>query len=144
MTVPFNPGVAGPQYPQGGLPPLPPGYQLAAVPQAPAYPMAPQPMYPAQPQGMPQAPQLPPQFAQAPQGQQFDPNQRLYGPGIPHELQGRTMGEAIRYYGIMREDFVRRQQAPQGQPQAQPQGQPQGAPQGAPQYPQAPTQGQPQ
>lgn len=92
------------------------------------------------------APQMPPQGwqPQQPQNQQqpapgqqpapagLDMNARLSGPSIPQELQGKTVGEALRYYGVMRQDFINRNysqnnaQQPQGQaPQAQPQQQPQ-------------------
>lgn len=50
---------------------------------------------------------------------------------FPPELWGRTLGEAMRYYAVMRQDFINRQQASQGQPQLQ--GQPQA---GQPQQPQ--------
>lgn len=60
---------------------------------------------------------------------------------FPPELWGRTMGEAMRYYSIMRQDFIRQQQAGQRQPQLQ--GQPQ-QPQAAPQQPQYQPAQQPQ
>lgn len=55
---------------------------------------------------------------------------------FPPELWGRTVGEAMRYYSIMRQDFVNRQRAAQSQPQLQ--GQPaQPQPAQAPAQPQA-------
>lgn len=124
MTAPMYP-VYSPGQPQQA----PPGVQFAQQPgfaPAPMYPVpgfAPQPAYPQGQQPM-QYPQQAPQMPQFPQG--TDLNQRLYGPQFPQELQGKTLGEAIRYYGIMREDFVnrtqQRQQPPlQGQPGFQPQ-----------------------
>jgi hypothetical protein len=82
---------------------------------------APPSAYPQQPQYQQPAPQPQPQYQQTPQ--QFDPMQvRLSGPNIPRELQGRTMQEGLQYYNIMREDFIRREQAKvQGQQQQQPQ-----------------------
>lgn len=139
MTMPYAPG-GMPGQPQ---PPMQPGYQYAQQPgfaPPPAYPQAPPPGY-GQPQPpqyqQPQMPQVPPQLGGA------DLNQRLYGPGIPAELQGKTVGEGLRYYGIMREEFIRRgqQQPPQyQQPQQQPGQYPQ---QPAQQQPGAPPQGQP-
>lgn len=124
--------------------PLPPGIQYAQQPgyaPPPAYPQQ-QPQY-QQPQYQPppQQPQAP--LYQPPQG--ADRNTRLSGPGIPQELQGRTVGEAMQYYGIMREDFVRRNQPQYQQPQA-PQQQPQFGQQyqqGQPPYQQPPQNGQP-
>lgn len=134
MTAPFAPQA-----------PLPPGIQYAQQPgyaPPPAYPQQ-QPQYQQAPQYQPppQAPQAP--FYQPPQG--MDRNARLSGPGIPQELQGRTVGEALQYYGIMREDFVRRNQPQYQQPQQQPQfgQQPQQQQQQQPQYQQQPQQGQP-
>ena len=137
MTVPYAPGFV-PVQPQP--PALPPGYQYATQPgfaPPPAYPQAPPPGYPqAAPPQYPQQPGYPQMPAGFPQGGAVDLNQRLFGPGIPAELQGKTVGEGLRYYGIMREDFIRRGQQPQ-QPQQQPQGyQP-------PQYGQPPIQQQP-
>lgn len=132
MTMPFAPQA-----------PLPPGIQYAQQPgyaPPPAYPQQ-QPQY-QQPQYQPppQQPQAP--LYQPPQG--MDRNTRLSGPGIPQELQGRTVGEALQYYGIMREDFVRRNQPQYQQPQAPQFGQqPQQQQQQQPQYQQQPQQGQP-
>jgi hypothetical protein len=135
MTYPgpvYSPGYPQPVG-QPQQPPLPQGYQYA---QQPGY--APQPIYPA-PQYQQQPPQLPQQF----QGQ--DLNTRLNGAGIPQELQGKTVGEALRYYGIMREDFIRRQQQQPQQLQGQPQGgqQQYQQPQGGQQQYQQPQGGQP-
>lgn len=127
MTAPYAP--QQPQYPQPVYPAQPPGppqYQQPYVP-----PPTQQPGY-APPPAYPQAPPPPP----APQA--VDLNARLYGAGIPPELQGRTVGEGLRYYGIMREDFAQRQAAMRTQQPLQ--GQPQ---QQAPQYQQQPPQGQP-
>lgn len=118
--------MTAPMYPvnQPGQPFQQPAQPVGYGPQGPIY-GAVQPQF---------APQQQPQYAPQPQYQPqqspqvADPNTRLQGPGIPQELQGKTVGEAIRYYGIMREDFVRRNQQPQYQaPQQQPQ-------QGQPQY----------
>jgi hypothetical protein len=123
MTTPYIP-----QQP----PQLPPGIQYA---QQPNY--APPPAYPQQGPPQYQQPYIPPQQPQyqqpyqPPQG--MDRNTRLSGPGIPQELQGRTVGEALQYYGIMREDFVRRNQ-PQQQPPQYQQPQPQQQPYQPPQY----------
>jgi hypothetical protein len=78
------------------------------------------------PQGYPQQQQQP-QRAPA-QAIQFDQQGRLFGPGLPQELQGKTMQEALGIYGAMRQYTVQqqaqgRQQQPQQQPQ--PQAQPQ-------------------
>lgn len=133
MTAPYAPGFV-PGQPQ--QPAMPSGYQYAQQPgfaPPPAYPQAPSPGYGQPqfqpPQQQPQMPQVPPQLGGA------DLNQRLYGPGIPAELQGKTVGEGLRYYGIMREDFIRRGQQPQQQPQQfqQPQQQYQQPQQGQPQ-----------
>ncbi len=100
-------GPGQPQYPYGYQPVY---TQQQQVPQ-PAYPgFAPQ--QPMQPQ--PQMPNL-----------QGDLNARLPAndPSIPQELRGKTVGEALRFYGIMREDFVNRQQQRQQPAQQQPQGQ---------------------
>lgn len=114
--------------PPPGYAPMPTNQQYMQQPMQPAYPgFAPQ----------PPMPQYAPQMPQMPQGQ--DLNGRVPNdPAIPQELRGKTWGEALRFYGIMREDFVNRQtqqrQQPQGgtqqhqQPQggAQPWQQPQG------------------
>lgn len=97
-------------------------------------------------QGVPQQ-QPGQQPAQQPAPQQqvgFDPNARISGPGFPPELQGKTVGEAMRYYQVMREDFVSRNRPGQQQQPApqQPAPQPQGGPRN--QYGQPTTQsGQP-
>lgn len=143
MTAPYGPGT------MPGYPPQQPMYP--AQPQQPPLVYAQQPGYapaPAQPQWpqQQQPPQMPPQYQGA------DLNARLSGPGIPQELQGRTVAEGLRYYGVMREEFVRMRQAQQqqtplqGQPQQpqQPQQQPQGGyipPQSA--QPRVPQQGAP-
>lgn len=148
MTAPYVPQ----GQPQPVIPTQQPGFAPppAAYPQGYGYPPAPQ----APPQGYaPQgyAPQAPyPQAPQSPFGTSgiagLDPNTRIYGPQYPQELQGKTVGEAMRYYGIMREDFVRRNapqypQQPQGQPPAPAGGQP---PQGQPPSAQPRGTGQPQ
>lgn len=95
-------------------------------------------------------PQLPQQVQQQLQNGQLDMNARVSGPGIPQELQGRTLGEVFRFYGVMREDFLARaDREKQGFQQPQQQGQPQQQTPGSPQYrpPQqqyAPQQQQPQ
>jgi hypothetical protein len=143
MTMPFAPG-GSPGQPQY-QPPMQPGFQYAQQPgyaPPPAYSQAPPPGFQQpQPQYQPQQPQQMPQQLQG-----SDLNQRLYGPGIPAELQGKTVGEGLRYYGIMREEFIRRgqqqPQQPQAQPQQQPQQQfqqqPQGQPSAQPRGPQQP------
>lgn len=79
---------------------------------------------PAQPQGQP------------PQGPgAADLNQRIRhnDPNFPQELWGKTLGDAMRFYSIMRQDFVARHNAgqpPQGQPPVDPRQRP--APQGPP------------
>lgn len=93
------------------------------VPQAPGWPQ-PQPQQPSWPQQAQAGPQPPVQGM--PQG--LDPNSRLSGPGVPPELQGRTMGEALSMYNAMATNF--RQQLPQ-------------RPQQQTQAPQQPTQSQP-
>lgn len=117
--MPFAPG-GSPGQPQY-QPPMQPGFQYAQQPgyaPPPAYQQAPPPAY-TQPQYQ-QPQQQPQQMPQQLQGS--DLNQRLYGPGIPAELQGKTVGEGLRYYGIMREEFIRRgqQQPAPMQPQQQP------------------------
>jgi hypothetical protein len=92
--------------------------------QQPGWAPAPAPYPQAQPQYQPQQP-----YPQAPAP--IDMNARISGPQFPRELQGRTMQEAFQYYNIMREDFLRNQQARQAGQQPQQPGQPQG---GQPQY----------
>lgn len=143
MTAPYvpvnQPGQPQPQ-PQQPLQPMYPSAQPIYYAQNPGF--APAPAY-----GPPQVPQPQPQQFQQPTG--ADLNARLSGPGIPQELQGRTVAEGLRYYGVMREEFMRQrqmqqqQQPLQGQPQqGQPQGQPQQPPQpqysAQPRVPQAP------
>lgn len=100
-------GAQGGQYPaQGGAQPQYPGQQL-------------------QPQRQPNGQFAPQQQAPA-QGIQFDQQGRMTGAGLPQELQGKTMQEAIGLYGVMRNSYVQtqsqRQPTAQGQqsaPQAQ-------------------------
>ena len=100
---------------------------------------------PPQQGGYPQQQQMPQPPAQL---QGLDLNARLSGQGIPQELQGRTVGEALRYYQVMREDFLARNSRPQqplqGQPQQQQQQQPRGPGGQFGPYPQQPQQQQPQ
>lgn len=117
MTVPnwggWTPPPTGyqPVYPAGAYPgmpggaPLPPGIQPTAQPGY-GYPAAPPPGYPAAPPAQP----LPPQFGPGQPGTAgMDMNTRFpNAANIPEELRGRTLGEAMRYYGIMRTDFVQR------------------------------------
>lgn len=114
MTYPGYP--TGQQaFQQQGQYGMPPGY--APMPTNQQYMQ--QPMQPAYP-GFAPAPQQPMQMPQMPQG--GDLNARVPNdPSIPQELRGKTWGEAMRYYGIMREDFVNRQQQRQvpQQPQQQ-------------------------
>lgn len=106
-----------PVYPAAAYPgmsggaPLPPGVVPTAQPGY-GYP-APPPAYP-QP-GQPGA--LPPQFGPGQPGTAgMDMNTRFPNrQDIPEELRGRTLGEAMRYYGIMRTDFVQRH-SPNNQP----------------------------
>lgn len=126
-----------PAYPQQPvLTQQPWGPAPVAYPQQPQY--QPPPQY--QPQQQPQQPQQPQYQPQQPQG--LDMNARLSGPQFPRELQGRTMQEAMQYYNLMREDFIRRQQAAQqaqpqgGQPQPQPQPQQQAPGTAQPRVPQ--------
>lgn len=95
------------------------------TPQAPAWPQ--QPTWPQQVPGGPQS-----QVQGVQQG--LDPNARLSGPGVPPELQGRTMGEALSMYNAMAANF--RQQLPPRQQPIAPQPQQQGASQGAAPKPQ--------
>lgn len=68
-----------------------------------------QPQYQA-PFGQPGVPQQTPQQQQrqqAPaQGVNFDQQGRMFGPGVPQDLQGRTMQEAIQAYGMMRQGYT--------------------------------------
>lgn len=88
------------------------------------------------PQGQPQFPQQqfqqPQQQFQQQQPQQLDPSARLNGPGIPLELQGRTVAEAVHLYNGLRNThmWAMQQAGQQGQGQQQiPQQQPAGSPQ---------------
>jgi hypothetical protein len=128
MTIP-------PMYPAQYAPP-PQGYPQGAPPPV----MAQQPGWAPAPAPYPQVPQYqpPPQYQPGTQPAPIDMNARISGPQFPRELQGRTMQEAFQYYNIMREDFLRNQQARQAGQQPQQPGQPQG---GQPQYQQP---GQPQ
>lgn len=146
MTAPYYPGTQ-PGQPQQPIYPAQPGVLYTQQPgfaPAPAYP---QPGFaPPQYQQPPQQPQYgqPPQLPQQFQG--ADLNARLGGPGIPPELQGRTVAEGLRYYGIMREEFARMRQQPQQPLQGQPGQQPQQPQQPAPQFsaqPRVPQQGVP-
>lgn len=152
MTMPYAPGSmpGQPQFPQQP-PPMQSGYQYAQQPgfaPPPAYPQAPPPGMMPQQQPPPFQPQQQPGIMPQQLQGQVDLNGRLYGAGIPAELQGKTVGEGLRYYGIMREDFIRRgQQVPQQQPQfQQPQqgGQPYQNPQQPQQQPGVPQQPAPQ
>ncbi len=77
-----------------------------------------QPQYPGQ---QPQQPVQQPQRQQAPGQQiQFDQQGRMFGSGLPQELQGKTMAEAVGMYGVMRQYAVQnqaQQQPPQRQQQ---------------------------
>lgn len=92
----------------------------------------------APPQGQPAAPPLDPRPVT---GAELNRRIQHGDQNFPPELWGRTMGEAIRYYGIMRQDFVARQSAQQnqqplqGQPAQQPAQRPQPQYQPAPQQP---------
>ncbi len=62
------------------------------------------------------------QQAPAPaQNVQFDQSGRMFGAGLPQELQGKTMQEAIQIYGMMRQGYTAasQQQRPQQQQQQQ-------------------------
>lgn len=82
-------------------------------------------------QGWQQPQAQPVQRAAAPMLQQqqgaqvnIDANGRLSGPGVPPELQGRTLAEGLQSYGMMRQVVLQGQQRPAPQVQQQ-------APQGA-------------
>ena len=127
--------VAGyPTAPQQGQPPLRDQYGQV-IQSAPPQGWQPPPVQAPPPQPVPpQQYQQPPQ--QAPQqGQpgQLDMNQRLHGPNVPPEIQGKTLGEAMRFYNVMRQDFLERQQG-QRQQQPQNQGVAPGQQPGQPQY----------
>lgn len=125
------------EYSYQSAPPQFPQQQQQVDPRAPQYAPAWQGGQQIQPQfpGQQQAPQQPQQLQQqrqpngqfAPQqpapsqGIVFDQQGRMTGPGLPQELQGKTMQEAIGLYGVMRQSYVQTQaQRPQnGQPQPQ-------------------------
>lgn len=132
--VPFTQNVMPEPAYQMPAPYFPPQQQQAPqVPQyAPAWqggqPIQPQPQQPQPQYAPPGYPQQQPQRQQAPaQAINVDANGRLFGPGLPQELQGKTMQEAVGIYGAMRQYTVQQQaqQRPQPQQQAQ-QPQPQG------------------
>ncbi len=70
-----------------------------------------------------QAPMAQPQQQQQPapaQNVQFDQHGRMFGAGLPQELQGKTMQEAVQIYGMMRQGYTAaQQQRPQQQQQQQ-------------------------
>lgn len=127
----LNPNQPQGQAPQGA----PPQYNWPTPPQAPAQwqPGMAVPTQHAQPGTQPGQQYQPPfsQPGQPPQGPSIDPNTILQGPGIPSELQGLTLQQAIGMYGNMRNLAIALQQRGQAQapPAAPPQGQP---PQGQP------------
>jgi hypothetical protein len=89
-----------------------------------------QPQYGQQPQGVPQG------ARPVAQGVYADQQGRMYGPGIPQELQGRTMQDALQAYGVMRQAAMQNVQVA-GRPQ-QPQAQPQQPQRQVPQQPNQP------
>lgn len=136
-------------------PPVPPswparpgGYSPDAVPPAPQpvqqqpqqpqqqqqqaqYQTQPQPNggYGQQPASYNQQPSQPPQAPQVPVRVELNENHILDGPGVPPELRGRTVGQAMRIYGTLADSYLRRQpvqqpnqaqQPPQNQPAPQP------------------------
>lgn len=103
----------------------------------------PQPQFPQQPQ--PQFPQQPQPGQPQPQPQQptgtIDVNTRLFGPNIPAEMQGRTLGEMTAVYQGMRQVALQHiSQQPGGQ-QPQPTPPAPGQPQQQPTLPQSQTAG---
>jgi hypothetical protein len=119
------------------MPPMP-GYPTGPVPVYPQGQPIPAGQYYGQPAPLPQGIQPQPGWGGQGQGQGYPQQQpqpqqpRLEDqripagdPNWPQELWGRSIGEARRYYGIMRQDFINRRQAEaQQQPlQGQPQGQ---------------------
>lgn len=113
---------------------FPPPQQQQPQQQNQLYPNAPQ--YAPAWQGGQQQPQQAPWQQQQPQQQQptqrpmqqqnapapaqsvqFDQSGRMFGAGIPQELQGKTMQEAIQIYGMMRQGYTQSQT--QQRPQAQ-------------------------
>lgn len=95
-------------------------------PQAQSSPLTQYPGQQRQPNG-----QFAPATAPA-QGIVFDQQGRMTGPGLPQELQNKTMQEAIGLYGVMRNSYVQTQAQPGRQQQQVQQQQPQ------PQQPQQP------
>lgn len=131
-------------FPVAAIPPMPPDPRFAQPMQGalpgPQY----QPGQPVQTQH-PQPGTQPGQTYQPPQGYPqgqpttIDPSTILSGPGIPAELQGLTMAQAIAMYGNMRNLAMQlSQRGGQQPPQA-----PQGPPQQQLGQPTAPVQGQP-
>lgn len=156
MTAPYQPGPypGAPVYPPAGYPaPMPAGQfygQPAAGPAGAPLPpgVVPQPHWGAPPAAPPAGPVAPYGAPAAPPAQpagdfmsQRFPNHQ----NVPEELRGRSFGEAMRYYGIMRQDFLARREQErmaaagpplQGQPAGgQPAGQPGHAAPGAPAAP---------
>lgn len=65
----------------------------------------------------PQAPTQPPQPPRELTGADLSVRIAANDQNFPRELWGKTIGEAMRYYAIMRQDFINRNQGPQpGQP----------------------------
>lgn len=67
----------------------------------------------------PQTPQVPQQQVGAPQAQPpqpppqtqgLNPNAILQGPGVPQELQGRSLSQAMRIYNALAQDWLKRNQ----------------------------------
>lgn len=50
-------------------------------------------------------------------GVQFDAQGRMYGPGVPRELQGRTLQEGLQLYGVMQQQVTNGLVRPQQQQQ---------------------------
>ena len=127
---------AQPQTQQYGLDSLPPPPQQPGQAQQPTFGMQqgwPQQTQGLQPQGQPQqnqqggwpqqpqqqfqqqVPQQQPQggfqqqMQQGLQGGQLNMNTRLDGPGVPQELRGRTVGEALGIYSALANDWMGRQ-----------------------------------
>lgn len=151
----YNPGpiqVQHSQEPSGVLPY--PAFPQQQQPQAPQQPPAQQ-LYGQQGYGQPPVVQQPHhaqqgyQYGQPAQGQPqpqggvpagarpvaqgvySDAQGRLYGPGIPQELQGRTMQESLQAYNVMRQAAIQNVRQPmpqQQQPVQQPAQQRQSAP----------------
>lgn len=83
------------------------------------------------PQGWAPQPQQQPPQGYAPQGQfqqppmppqTVDPNMRIQqgDPRFPKEMWGRTVGEGMQFYNVMKQDFMQRNQGVQPPPQQQP------------------------